>query len=117
MLLSATSGNFVVDEDTLWLVQLSITAAHADVPVVVQGPGAPVPAFDVYEYSTGNLDIRHELDLAPGERAIVMTFLVQAPDVARAQAAATSRVDLQGAALDGMSAYELADLVNFDVAP
>ncbi len=82
---------------------------------VTSGPGAAGPTF-----ASLNLDdiaYAYDLVLAPGQTQVVMHFASQNTNQASALSKATQLTNLELGALEGLSDFELARIVNFDVDP
>ena len=110
------SGDLVFDAGDRWLVT-DDGASNTDPAVlqVIGGSGAEAPA------SAGLIDdeitFSYSLSLAPGETQIVMHFAAQSAEEAVLLDAGPLLSRLEGDALAGLSAGELAQIVNFVVAP
>jgi hypothetical protein len=82
---------------------------------VIQGPGAPVRASRILFHDRWFLPVwRYSFTLEPGETAIVMNFVSGQASIPRATAKSREIVNLPANAVQGMSATELARVINFD---
>jgi len=90
------------------------TVAH-----IFSGPRAAVEPFAVFTNAPGDDDVQlsFRLELAPGQRAIVMHFATQSASRALALAGAEALRGLLGSARVGLSPAEQTEIVNFFALP
>ncbi len=103
------------DSQDKWLVTDDIGNPFGDLPAVAQvlwGDGG-LPPSSVGLYSD-YIERSWVLTVRPGETVSLLHFAVQAGDADQATQAAQSLVALPGEAVQGLSAAELASIVNFN---
>ncbi|MAE66557.1 MAG: hypothetical protein CMJ18_19990 [Phycisphaeraceae bacterium] len=110
-LTTTSDGDSTFDADDDWLIigRFSSRAAAQ----VVRGPGGRPP--DGTTLNGSYITFSYDLALAPGETQIVMHFATQGFDQEAMELAADRLTALGGSALDGLSAAEIEQIVNFEI--
>ncbi|MCW5625726.1 MAG: Ig-like domain-containing protein, partial [Burkholderiales bacterium] len=111
-----TGSTFVTAADG-WIVTDDPSDGGGDPSMthVVRGTGGSATP-SAFSQNSDNLNFTYDLLLAPGETAIVMHFAAQSQNRVNAIAKANDLAALGSGALTGMTADELAAVVNFDTA-
>ena len=128
-LLATSSGDIMVTSADDWMItddqEVGDTGFDPRITIVISDTFAPVQptTFRQVDGDTDDDDIDWEFDtnISPGERIIIMTFVVQSNLETGSDSVGTSANvivannlrALTGLALDGMSGDEIRDLVNF----
>jgi Ca2+-binding RTX toxin-like protein len=112
---TTSSGDAVLNTSDRWIVTDDDGGSDPFVAHVFTGPGGQAPASATQVGD--DVSFVYDLQLGAGQTQIVMHFGVQANSLADAQATAQSLTALPAAALSGISALELSQIVNFESGP
>ena len=116
--IGTSSGDLDFDTDDFWLATDDGPGEGSDPAVgfVVHGPGAALQPSYAERFSD-DISFGYDLQVPPGERRIIMTFLVQSDDPAALLVQLPGLRSLTGHALDGVTPDLVADIVNFIAVP
>jgi RTX calcium-binding nonapeptide repeat (4 copies) len=117
-IVSSSNGNATAELTDNWVTTFQnysgTTSSDVRLGHVLQGPGAPTPLSRIsFANGDDNPTWGYNLTLAPGQTAIIMNFATGQASKAAAAAKAAELVNLPPNALQGMSALEIAQVVNF----
>lgn len=116
VLVNTSSGDTVFNPGDNWLVTDDFDAGGDPTMLhVIAGEDGIRP--DAASLNADNINFQYNLSLAPGETQIVMHFAAQNSDQATALAKAPELSVLELDALEGISAEELQQIVNFSIGP
>ncbi len=110
-----SSGDTTFGTDDVWIVTDDSSDGSGDPTTlhVVAGAGGSVP--DTVSQSGDDINYQYNLTLQPGETQIVLHFAAQNEDRATALEKAPQLANLGLGALEGISAEEAAQVVNFGI--
>ncbi len=112
-LVTTSSGDAVFTIDDLWVLTDDTDGSNDPTILhIVAGAGGDGPS-SVNATGSGTVRYEYTLTLQPGETQIVMHFGAQSQNRAIALAKADDLANLERGALSGMTAEELAQIVNF----
>jgi len=117
--LATTADNWVVTfEDPASFTPPSNLSTDPRLGHVLQGPGGSVSLSSI-TFANGNDQPwwEYTFDLDPGQTAIIMNFVTGQPSLADAEAKAAALTNLEGSAIDFISATEAGQILNFVVVP
>jgi hypothetical protein len=115
-LIGTSSGDNNFDTDDDWIVTDDVDGGSDPTMLhVTAGPGGAQRPSSVFFDTSGFLFASYDLTLDPGETKIVMHFAAQNSNQATALAKGDQLAGLQLNALAGMSAVEIAAVVNFNI--
>ncbi|MCS6858370.1 MAG: hypothetical protein NZM37_11710 [Sandaracinaceae bacterium] len=107
-LIATSSGDFSLDPSDGWFVTDDVDGSlDPSLGHVVQGLPATSPLFPITQISLigDNISFEYEISVPPGEQVAILTFAIQAPNQATAQAEAARLVNLPDEALVGIEEY------------
>ncbi|BFM39750.1 hypothetical protein [Synechocystis sp. LKSZ1] len=121
-IVSSSDGDTVGELSDTWVTTFQnysgTTSSDPRLGHVLQGPNAPTPLARIsFVNGDDNPTWGYTLTLAPGETQIIMNFATGQPSKAEAAAKAEELANLSPNAIEGLSAQELSQIVNFQVNP
>jgi autotransporter-associated beta strand protein len=114
LLVDSSSGDNLFDLSDDWLITDDGDASGDPTLIHVVAGGSEDPTSVYAENGEDDVDVSYDLTLAPGATQIVMHFSGQFPNQLTARVAAHRIVNSLRGALEGISATELSQIVNFD---
>jgi len=116
VIVSTTDGDTAIEATDTWVVTDDTNNGGGDPSLahVTAGPGAAIPP-PVITAPLGRIAYAYDLTVPANGRVIVMHFDSQNANRAAAIASAQDLTGLGNGTLDGLSAEEMADVVNFDL--
>ena len=124
---STSSGDAIATTADNWVVTFDDPASYTTPSYlsydprlghVLQGPGGSVSLSSItFTNGDGFPWWEYTFDLEPGQTAIIMNFVTGQPSLADAEDKAAALANLEGSAVDFISATEAGQILNFVVEP